>query len=605
MLGGAHEETSVRTVEVSSWVSNDDELRVEMTTQVLGDPMTRSIAEPEALPRPVPELRPRRRVWFAVGGGLIAAGIVAGALGRAWMVTHSGIDSDEAVVGLMASQILHGHLTAFYWGQSYGGVEPYVVAAVFAVVGQSAVSLVLVPAVLMAATAVLTWRAARRLVEDRWLAASAGVVVWAVPMLGFTDTTEYGFRNLALAVGVAILLMSLRILDGRVTAIDVTGLGLLVGVGWWASSEIAFFLFPALLLCLGAVVGTWTSRGARFWLPRIAMTLLGIGVGALPWLWSNVPDGFRSLRASQVTVAGSGGYLSHLAVFFRDVLPLQLGVHRAVDGALLLPGALGLISEVLVFAVLVASLLICLLQGGRGRAIAGGVLVFPLLYALNPLVSFWNDGRYAVYLSPLTALCVVMGCERLARLFVQRLRSPTAHSRRSPSELARRAARVGISLLGVVVVSAAAVGLAWVVRGSRHPVLSVDPNTVTLREITLLRQQGIRVGYANYWVAYRLDFLSDGALAFSPAPWDQVRTPSIADEAGRAPRSAWLFVPPAELAATAGQFGTEDLQPGFLSEVAFERSLFARGIPYSVVHIGFFDAIVPQRTLTARQAAFG
>ena len=70
-------------------------------------------------------------------------------------------------------------------------------------------------------------------------------------------------------------------------------------------------------------------------------------------------------------------------------------------------------------------------------------------------------------------------------------------------------------------------------------------------------------------------------------------------------RPAWLFVPPAGVRLAGTQFGTNNLQAGFVPRAAFERSLFARGIPYSIVHAGFFDAIVPQRTLPPRQTAFG
>jgi hypothetical protein len=535
----------------------------------------------------------------------VSAGIVLGLLGRAWFITHARVDSDQAVVGLMAREILHGHVTAFYWGQSYGGVEPFVVAVVIAIFGQTAASLTAVPAILMAVTAVLTWRAALRLVEDRWLAALAGVLVWTIPMLGFTNTVEYGFRSLTLAVGAAILLTSLRILDGHATVLDVVAFGLLVGVGWWASPEIAFFLVPAVLLCVGAVAGTWKVQGPRFWLPRIGATLLAAGIGALPWLWSNVPDGFRSVDASQVTVAGSGGYLHHLGVFFQSVLPLQLGVHRPVDGAPLLPGALGPISEVFVYGVLILSVLICLVQNGRGRAIAFGVVVLPFLYALNPLVSFWNDGRYSVYLAPLVALCIVMGFERLARVVVPRLRSPKAHSRSTSSVRARTAARAGVSLLVAVVVSAAALGMSWVVDGSEQTVLSAHPNAPIMREIEVLEQHGVDAGYANYWVAYKLDFLSGGALAFSPTPSDQVRSASIAEQAARASHPGWLFVVPGGLDVASTQFGTGQLQVVNIPEASFERSLFARGIPFSVVHAGVIDAVVLQRALNPRQAAIG
>ncbi len=586
-----------------------------MTIQVQVDPITETASVETAAPEttaqepasPAPTVpAPRRRglLWPLIGWTLVAVGILAGTVGRAWVVTHISIDSDQAVAGLMAREILHGHFTAFYWGQGYGGVEPFVVAAVLAVTRQSALSLTLTPAILMAATAVLTWRAALRLVEDRWLAALAGVVVWTVPMFGLTDTTEYGFRNLTLAVGVATLLMSLRILDGRTAVLDVTAFGLLAGIGWWASPEMTFFLVPAIPLFLAAVVGTWPARGPRFWVPRIGATLIGTAIGALPWLWSNIPDGFRSLDASRVTLAGSGGYLSHLRVFFVDVLPLQLGVHRNITGVPLLPGALGLVSVVLVFGALLVSVAVCLFQGGRGRAIAAGVVAFPLLYALNPLGAWWYDGRYSEYLPPLAALIIVMGCERVARLIVPMIRSHT-HSRTSAPDRARRVARAGVSLLVAVVLSSAGVGFSWVVKGNPSGVLSANPNASTDREIGILEQHGIRVGYANYWVAYKLDLLSDGALHFSPVPWDQVRSTSIAEMVADTPQPAWLFVPPSAIAAAAPQFGTGNLQTAYIPEQAFVGSLDSRGIPYSIVRAGFFDAVVPQRTMTPRQIAFG
>ncbi len=438
-----------------------------MTTPVEEDQITAPVTEDTSVAPPAPEPSRRRLLWPVIGGSLVALGILAGVVGRAWWITHVPIDSDQAVVGLMAREILHGHVTAFYWGQSYGGVEPFLVAAVFAVAGQNAYSLTVVPAVLMAATAVVTWRAALRLVEDRWLAALAGVVVWAIPMFGLTNTTEYGFRNVTLAVGVALLLMSLRILDGRSSVLDVAGFGLLVGVGWWASPEITFFLVPAGLLFAGSLFGTWRMLGYRFWLPRIGVSLVGLGVGALPWLWSNVPDGFHSVDASRVTEAGSGGYLSHLHLFFVDVLPLQLGVHRIITGTPLLPGALGLVSEVLILGALVGSIAVCLLQGGRGRAIAVGLLAFPFLYALDPLGSFWYDGRYSVYLPPLAALAIVMGCERIPRLIDGKLSSSHAHSRVAGPGRARRVARASVALLVVVALSSAAAGFAWMVSNAR------------------------------------------------------------------------------------------------------------------------------------------
>ena len=67
---------------------------------------------------------------------------------RSWYFFHTPSSSDQAIVGLMANAILHGHFSAFYWGQAYGGAEPYAVAGMFALFGHSAAVLNLTPALL-------------------------------------------------------------------------------------------------------------------------------------------------------------------------------------------------------------------------------------------------------------------------------------------------------------------------------------------------------------------------------------------------------------------------------------------------------------------------
>src|SRR5580692_9827222 len=71
----------------------------------------------------------------ATAAVLVAAGaaVLYGALLRAWLLTHLPLWGDEAIVGLQARAIGSGHFSAFYWGQHYGGLEPYVVAAVLRV----------------------------------------------------------------------------------------------------------------------------------------------------------------------------------------------------------------------------------------------------------------------------------------------------------------------------------------------------------------------------------------------------------------------------------------------------------------------------------------
>jgi hypothetical protein len=72
---------------------------------------------------------------------LIAALVI---VGRTPFLLHGDrfFDSDEAVEGLMASHVLRGEHPAFLWGQNYKGVpEVYLAAAVFAITGPTVVAL--------------------------------------------------------------------------------------------------------------------------------------------------------------------------------------------------------------------------------------------------------------------------------------------------------------------------------------------------------------------------------------------------------------------------------------------------------------------------------
>src|SRR5205085_3756775 len=67
--------------------------------------------------------------WYrATVIGAVAAGIAL----RVWLLRGptGALDSDEAIVGLMARHIVHQHqFTTFYWGQHYGGSLTAVVMA--------------------------------------------------------------------------------------------------------------------------------------------------------------------------------------------------------------------------------------------------------------------------------------------------------------------------------------------------------------------------------------------------------------------------------------------------------------------------------------------
>ncbi|MGH9919258.1 MAG: glycosyltransferase family 39 protein, partial [Nitrososphaerales archaeon] len=217
---------------------------------------------------------PEGRRRFAVG--VIAVALAAGIALRAWFLFHDPLTSDEAVVGLIAREILHGHTNAFVWTQTVGGVEPYAVAGSFLVFGQGSLGLLAAPVVLSIASALLVWRVALRLVRDPLVAALAGALSWAAPLPAvYLSTVEGGYRGVTLLCGLTVLLFALRILDGQKAYWEWLALGLAAGVGWWALPEIVYFLLPAGLVVVGGLVSARAEWPPARWIRRLGVGISG------------------------------------------------------------------------------------------------------------------------------------------------------------------------------------------------------------------------------------------------------------------------------------------------------------------------------------------
>jgi 4-amino-4-deoxy-L-arabinose transferase-like glycosyltransferase len=555
-----------------------------------------SLAAPraESAPGNAAALHPALR-W---GGRTVVVLALAVGLGlRLWYLTHAPVNSDEAIVGLMARGILHGHFVAFYWGQPYGGGgEPFVVALLFALFGQSAFVLGLAPALLSGVSAVLAWRVARRLVSAPLLAALAGALVWVGPdVFAFTSTLEYGFRGVTLVCGLACLLFALRVLDRPVAAGDAGALGLFVGIGWWSSPEIAYFLVPSGLLVVSALVRTRTE--VRRWLLGATIGVLAAAVGALPWLWANARSGFASLHTSNFPggthSALNTGFGGRLGVFFRLALPIDVDLRRLVSGTFLVGGPGVAVLAIVVFGTIVAAVVVCVARWDRGVAIAAGVLAFPLIFAAQPGTWYWQDGRYIVFLSPLLALALVAVVEPMGQWF-----SAWTGRRVRPPALA--------SLLGLaVVLGAATLSVAAFTQDNQVSPRTFttdwsDPNHPVDQAIATLEAHGVRAGYADYWVAYKVDLLSRGALIITPAHGDVDRSKVIDQQVARARQQAWLFVPSRDIALGYTQFaGTAVIDgPRAITQANFEATLGRLGIRYRRVDAGILHAVVPARKVT-------
>jgi 4-amino-4-deoxy-L-arabinose transferase-like glycosyltransferase len=514
---------------------------------------------------------------------VVALVIALGLCLRIWILGRTPITSDQAVVGLMAREILHGHLFAFYWGQHYGGGEPYVVAALFSLFGESRLALGLAPVLLDAIAALLVWRIGRRLFDPR-VAVFAALIFWIWPeAYVYLSTAEYGFRFLTLVCGLAVLLFALRLAGPRAPRLtDWAALGLFLGLGWWCSPEIAYFAVPALLWLVYRAV----RDRVRVPLVGAVLFVATTALGALPWLAANVGHGYPSLRS--VPQAHGGTWLGRLGVFFRHVAPLVLGVRLRGSGDWLGGLAIGVTLYVLL-AVLVLTWVVLLALKRRAGPLVVFVILFPFAYAYSAFSWYWRDGRYAVYLAPVLALLVA---------------SALCEVGRRSSRLARAAPVLGL-IAALALTTGASAHLAPYVplagsSGSRSgwTSWSTDPDEWVRPLVTALERSHVQGAYVAYWVAYTVTFEAHGQVVAADPGTD--RYPPYLTAIARSPRQAWVFPTPSALDALNAAVG---LHPWLLGRgwalADFESYLSRHDVAYRNEDAGYFTVVYPARAVAA------
>jgi hypothetical protein len=524
--------------------------------------------------------------------------VVVGAALRAWLLAHLPLEGDEAVVGLMAHQIVHGHFSTFYWGQQYGGVEPYVVAAIFGIASPGPLALNVTAALFSAVSAVLAGMVVWEMCRRRGVAVAAGAVVWVWPYAALWNSVhELGFRQAALCLGLAFAWCALRLRRAPGSIGWSAGAGLALGLGWWASPEILYVALPAGAVTAFSAIrarrgpgGAWWS-GAR-WGPALLAGAAAAVVGALPWLYTNVGSGFGSLRPSASGLSGQPGYWSRLGTFFVHVLPTQTGAQQLFTGDWVGGPVFGVLVLVAVLALAALAAWRLLRSASRRDAVPGGVTavvaaaIFPFLFAFIPGTAYWQDGRYGIFLGPLLAVLVLGAAPRGAGT---RLPARAVLTRTAVTVLCAAA------LAGATVLTAAgAYGSSAVPVTSPRSFASGwhDPDAAARAAVAGLERHGIHTAFGDYWTAYVLDLLAGGRVSVSPSPLDVVRDPVLA-RAVAAGRPAWLFFAPSALGAASYDFSNPEPGPGRYDETTFEGYLRSKGVPFRVVHLGVLDAVLP------------
>ncbi len=488
---------------------------------------------------PVPSRFPYRHLLLIV---LLAAAARALLLISGSVTFHA----DEAVVALMARHITQGARPVFFYGQAYmGSLDAWAVAFGFQLMGESVWTIRLVQSglyLLVVATGYLAaWRLSRRPV----VAAVAGLAL-AVPTVNvalYTTATLGGYNELLL-LGHLILLLGYEVSHAHPrSGWRWALLGLCAGVGWWTHGLIVMYALPvAALVAYRTLIRPAAARRAAplHPVPFIALALAAFIIGSAPWWVFDLQHNGAAL-STFLTNRQSGEFagigLPYVPPLQRALgllligLPTLIGLRFPWQADYFLPPVGALV--VLVYGLALYRLLrmpthripspdaaqeremqqVSALQPDARALLLGMFGLFGLIFIAS---SFGADptGRYFLPLA--LPLGIVLGT--LAQPLSPSL---TGTGDRQPAAVRAGAALWPAALVALVIAYQAAgqIAAATTPPGftTQFDPVSHLSNDHDAELIAFLEAHDLYHGFTNYWVAFRLAFLSGERLQYSAA----------------------------------------------------------------------------------------
>lgn len=436
------------------------------------------------------------------------------------LVTDSvPFNSDEAVIGLMARHTLQGDWPVFFYGQSYmGSLDATLVAAAFALLGESVLVMRLVQTLLFLGIIVSTYALGLQLFRDRTVGLIAAwfIALPSVLLSTYTTATLGGYGEILL-LGNLLLLLGHALATGSSRELQIWfGLGAAAGLGFWTSALIGVYLLPLGALLLATVIAPGTlfrpaslanphdpSQRGRFPGPGILVAGAAFFLFSSPWWWQNLTHQWSALQFMLTGTEDSGIGISAVSFSTRFAgmilfgLPALFGMRFPWSSSyFLLPlGAL-------VLAVYLAASVHAIMQVRR-KTTVGQTLLLGIVatFAAVFLLSRFGTDATGRYFLPLTTVLALWTGSLLARI---------------QQDYPRLAIFTLILLLGFNLSSN-------VVAISQNPpglTTQFDPsnrfdNRADQELVEFLHEIDTKRGYSNYFVAFRIAFLSQEEVILS------------------------------------------------------------------------------------------
>jgi hypothetical protein len=376
-------------------------------------------------------------------------------------------NGDEGLVGVMVRHFVHGHLAVFSWARPYGGTQEMILTVpVFWLTGTSLLGLRIIPILFSILATFFIWRVGLRTIGRRPAAVAAGLF-WVWPPFNYLVLLRaQGFYASDIAYCGLLLLLALRVVE-KPDLRRVALWGFVFGLAYWQTAQIVPIAFTTTF---------WMIWKAPRCLRHAWAAVITALVGAAPWVIWNIGHGFESLQQhpSLDTFAKS------MRILISPILAMTVGLRAPYSAKLLIP------SGIVTWLIYVAMLAVFLWGAWRFRHTQASLfyaiaIVFPFLYAIPRKTSYITGfPQYTTVLTPVLALLFAQVATRYWRA------------------VAVFAVAIVIALVSIPRMEA------WV----RQP--GTPPGFLSPRSFQPLAaeldQMQIRHVFADYWIAWRLNF---------------------------------------------------------------------------------------------------
>ena len=406
------------------------------------------------------------------------------------------VSSDEAWVGLMSLHMLKGEFPIFYWGQTYMGTqESFFDAPLIHLFGVNAFAIRIYPFICALLFVYFAYQLASRMYNNEVGIITLLLLAIPVPYLAMCSAVIPPDNYMATAMlGSWGLLLAYNLVFTKKIYrenLQYALLGFVLGYGFWNHIlvvsyiiVICFFLFVKDKLILFR---------KKFW-----FFALSFAVGCLPLIWFNLTHNFATFKDVAYGTSWAGA-MANFQTLFRLTLQFLVGLKVMLYGdnwnyfdlppwlyypyAVILAGALALV--VVISFKRVWRICILSLKNVEGTSLL-------LVFAAASIYTFCRSGRSnwwaARYILPIMSALPILFAYGLW--------------------LIRRFSR-GVFYVCVVIVLAAHIwGCGILARAWNDPkTVSWDlqlPDTKPL--IEFLDKEGIKHGYAHFWISYRLTY---------------------------------------------------------------------------------------------------